>query len=337
ASGSGLASGLLRLRVLEAISPPAQVINSAVLATKVSPRPSRDLVVGFASGLFFGLILMAAREALDDRVRVPAQVEEAFGTAVVDLRPGRRRAGVDLREVVAALDEARAPRGASVVAVLSPLPGDGRSMFAGELASALAARGERVVVVDLAEPVGIAAEDLPLVRALGGATGEVDPAPLSGSEEAAVLEWARDWAEEVSVGAPRRGGLEPASTPFYDALLALPPEQPRLERGLETSSLEDVELVPTAAGVPVLAARPGRRITAVRQVLGALAGRYDWVIVDSPPMHSGVRAALVAASCPLALPLVRLGVTSRVQLAAFVEQVAEHAAPPGVVAVCAHR
>ncbi|MDX6482618.1 MAG: tyrosine-protein kinase, partial [Gaiellaceae bacterium] len=59
------------------------LVERATSATKTRPRPLRDALLGAFIGLFFGLILVAAREAIDTRVRSEGEVEEILNAPLV--------------------------------------------------------------------------------------------------------------------------------------------------------------------------------------------------------------------------------------------------------------
>lgn len=134
-----------------------------------SPRVKLALALGLLLGLMAGLGAAAMRSILDRRIRSDRVIEEQFGVSVVGLIPihtrqeGQRRlAGVESRAIggegfrtVEAFKELRTnlqfmnpdhpPR---VIAVTSPLPEEGKSTVALNLAVTIASRGQKVVLVD---------------------------------------------------------------------------------------------------------------------------------------------------------------------------------------------
>lgn len=144
--------------------------DSAVLPTSPSsPNIELNVALGGLIGLALGIGYAVLRSVLDRRVRSADDIERETGASVVGTLPLER----DLdnhREVLSfATPDARAPRTALTeamrelrtnlrfmdvdnpprsIVVTSPLPGDGKSTTAANLAMSLAAAGERVAFVD---------------------------------------------------------------------------------------------------------------------------------------------------------------------------------------------
>jgi capsular exopolysaccharide synthesis family protein len=139
-----------------------QLLDSAAVPTsRDSPRPTLALGLGLGLGLAAGLALVALLEALDRTIKTTAQGDAAFGAPLLGLVPQRRGKS----SLVVATDDTaiesepyRALRtgvqftdpdfSARTILVTSATPGDGKTTTAANLALALAASGERVVVVD---------------------------------------------------------------------------------------------------------------------------------------------------------------------------------------------
>lgn len=133
-----------------------------------SPNTRLNLLLGGLVGLAGSIGYAVVRHTLDRRVRHPKDIERETGTAVVGTLPLERKL-VQARSVVAfdsnaannnaglaeSLRELRTnlqfmnvdspPR---VIVVTSPVPGDGKSTTAANLAVSLAAAGQRVVLID---------------------------------------------------------------------------------------------------------------------------------------------------------------------------------------------
>jgi hypothetical protein len=134
-----------------------------------SPRVKLGLALGLLLGLIAGGLYAATRAILDRRIRNEEVVERVFGVSVNGLIPiherqeGQRRvAGVETRatggagfRTIEAFKELRTnlqfmnpghpPR---VIAVTSPLPSEGKSTVALNVAVTIASRGQSVVLVD---------------------------------------------------------------------------------------------------------------------------------------------------------------------------------------------
>ncbi len=149
-------------------------IGSASLpSSPIFPDPRTALIVGGLVGLGFGVAFALMRTASDRRVRAGDEVEEKTGVALVGAIPvtegmdgdnrligeatgkvkGKGRnsnfavseAMRSLRTNLQFMDVDNPPR---TIVVTSPLPGDGKSTIACNLAITLAASGQPVVLVD---------------------------------------------------------------------------------------------------------------------------------------------------------------------------------------------
>lgn len=144
--------------------------DSASLPTSPSsPNTRLNVIIGALVGLALGLVYAFIRHTLDRRVRHPRDIERETGVAVIGTLPeekamsGERRVidfsldtqhGVshytvegirELRTNLQFIDVDNPPR---VIVVTSSVPGDGKSTVAVNLASSLAAAGERAVLID---------------------------------------------------------------------------------------------------------------------------------------------------------------------------------------------
>jgi non-specific protein-tyrosine kinase len=138
--------------------------NPVAASKPISPRPVRTLAFAGVLGLVFGIALAFLREGLDERIRSRSDAEEWLGAPVIAtlprrLRGGRRATVVQAREanpaLVASVEVLRAnllyaqplELGRSLL-VTSPMPAEGKSLVAANLAYALAMSGEDVVCID---------------------------------------------------------------------------------------------------------------------------------------------------------------------------------------------
>ncbi|NEE00176.1 polysaccharide biosynthesis tyrosine autokinase [Phytoactinopolyspora halotolerans] len=145
------------------------VVSPAALpSSPVSPSPVRNLVLGGVLGMLVGTALALGRRALDTTIKTEERLEETagapvLGTVVLDSKDARSpvvdpasydaRAEV-FRKIRANLHFVNVDRSHQVILVTSPLPGEGKSMTACNLAVALAEAEKRVVLVgaDLRRP-----------------------------------------------------------------------------------------------------------------------------------------------------------------------------------------
>lgn len=133
-----------------------------------SPNVRLALAIGGVAGLVVGIMIALLRFTLDRRIRSAELVERETGVAVVGTVPveksfttanrlipvGDQRderlfavseALRELRTNIQFMDVDHPPR---VVVVTSPLPGDGKSTMSANLALAVAASGQQVVLID---------------------------------------------------------------------------------------------------------------------------------------------------------------------------------------------
>jgi capsular exopolysaccharide synthesis family protein len=149
-------------------------IESAALPDRpVSPRVELNLALGALSGLLAGVGLAVLRSQLDRRLRRAEDIERDFGVVVIGTIPvtgglpgdagqgspskaagGRRpardaspfgEAFLKLRTNLQFMDVDDPPR---AIVVTSPLPADGKSTVAAQLARALSMSEQRVVLMD---------------------------------------------------------------------------------------------------------------------------------------------------------------------------------------------
>jgi capsular exopolysaccharide synthesis family protein len=180
---TGKAEQSLRIVPIEAAELPG---------SPASPNTKRNLALGFVLGLMLGLGYAVLRSQLDRRIRTAEQVDREFaGVTVAGAIPettalvrkkgglvplavtGPRKANdpahsaeafLKLRTNLQFMDIDNPPR---VIVVTSPLPGDGKSTVALNLAAALSMSDRRVVLIDgdLRRPM--VAESFGLIEGLG--------------------------------------------------------------------------------------------------------------------------------------------------------------------------
>ena len=138
-------------------------------ASPSSPKVKLALALGALIGLALGVGYAVLRNVLDRRVRDPREIERQTGATVVGTIPVEKSLSVErgvltfngsrqaqnasvvteamreLRTNLQFMDVDNPPR---VIVVTSPLPGDGKSTTAANLAVSLAATGQRVMLID---------------------------------------------------------------------------------------------------------------------------------------------------------------------------------------------
>jgi succinoglycan biosynthesis transport protein ExoP len=169
--GSPLAAKLVeteqQLQTLETLQTSnATVVKIASLAPQISPRPWRDGILGLLFGTLIGLAVALLIDALDTRVRSGEEVAERLGVPLLGRLPEpprklrERNALVMLEEPYGRHAEAyrtlrtnielsNLEHEATVIAVASALPSEGKSTTVANLAVAVARAGQRVALVEL--------------------------------------------------------------------------------------------------------------------------------------------------------------------------------------------
>lgn len=125
-----------------------------------SPNLLRNLLIALVVGLGLGLVLAILREALDDRLRSPEDVERKLGMPILGLTPDtpvdeiREREGDAYGALMEAYSSIRAvldtalPRDHNVIQVASCQPGEGKTLTAIALAQKSALIGRKVLLID---------------------------------------------------------------------------------------------------------------------------------------------------------------------------------------------
>jgi capsular exopolysaccharide synthesis family protein len=143
---------------------PIRIVDRATVPTSpVGPRRKRTLALGLLLGLLTGIALALVVDRLDPRIQTPRDVRARLGVpllAVVPEAPGGSSRSVvfdpeshgsfseGYRVLRAALDHAWPEEACRVVALVSTSPGEGKTVCAVNLALALAAREDPVLLVD---------------------------------------------------------------------------------------------------------------------------------------------------------------------------------------------
>lgn len=143
------------------------VVRSATTAVQIQPRPFRNGALAAVLGLILGCGLVFLRDALNTRVRTPAEVQERLDGLPLLGRlpePSRRirannqlvmfaepqnQAAEACRIVATNLELANLERSAKTILFTSASNGEGKSTTIANLAIALARSGRRVALVDL--------------------------------------------------------------------------------------------------------------------------------------------------------------------------------------------
>jgi polysaccharide biosynthesis transport protein len=150
----------------ELLAKNSKVLEPAVSATKIQPRPRRNAILGALLGLVVALGLAFLAEALDRRVRSEEEIERTLGLPLLGRLPAPsrrlRRANKlvmlaepqsvhaeTFRKLRTSLEFVNFERDARTIMVTSAGAREGKTTTAANLGVALARAGRRVVLVDL--------------------------------------------------------------------------------------------------------------------------------------------------------------------------------------------
>src|SRR6266516_189769 len=159
---SGLQAQLNKLgQLASAASSDAKLVQKASSATKTSPAPAKDSILGLSIGLVIALLVVAVREAVDTTVRSETDVEDLLSTQVLATFPSLPRrtrlvtygrhevAFADTYALLAAnIAQAHDKNKHAVTAVTSAVSREGKTTTAANLAVSLARRGMNVILCD---------------------------------------------------------------------------------------------------------------------------------------------------------------------------------------------
>jgi succinoglycan biosynthesis transport protein ExoP len=271
----------------------ATVVKTASRAPQVAPQPVRNGILGLLFGLAIGLGLAFLVDAFDTRVRSGEELAERLGLALLGRLPEpskrlRERNGLVMMEqpngppaeafrmLRTNLELANIEQEAKVIAVASALPSEGKSTTIANLAIAFARGGHRVALIDLdlRKPMLANFFDLEAPR------GVTDVALGRVTLDAALL--------HVNV------------TAFLD--------EP------DVVSDKKLELDVLVAGST--APNPGEFVSSRRlaAILERLRRRYDFVLVDTPPLLSVGDALALSAQLDAFMLVSNLALSRRGEL-----------------------
>lgn len=301
---------LQQLQVLKTLnSGETLFVDEATGATKTTPRPVRDSILGGAIGLVVALLVVGGRELFDTTVRSESDVEDALDTpvlATIESLPRRLRASVlgsgggrfnDEYELLAAnvAQIFDGHSGTVQLAVTSALPGEGKTTTASNLAAALSRRGASVVLADFDLRKPAVSEFVGIPRSAAG-VAEL----LSGTADVhSVL-----WRVQPNGGGSHQDGSQ---------AIKVPAARDRGDRAAEGS----LTVIP---GGTVVRAETAPRFAKLPALLDTLPSNLDYVIVDTPPALLVAGMAELAQSVDAVIVVVRHGFVHRRRLRALGRQ-----------------
>jgi polysaccharide biosynthesis transport protein len=299
-----LQSTAQQLRTMELLQNPSTVVNRASEAVRVKPTPKRTALLGALFGLILGCALAFLWEALDTRIRSEAGIEERLGLPMLSrLPPPTRKLSAEHR--LAMLDDpsdiqaeairrlrvnvefANLDLAARTLMITSSVQQEGKSTTIANLAVALARSGRNVVLVDL---------DLrrPALATFFGIPGKAG-------------------VTDVALG---RLPLEKAVVPI--PLAGISSNGGRSDYGLRTTAALPGYV---ANGVGTLSVLPAGELPAnageftgtiaLQRVIAVLRERYEFVLIDAPPMCVVGDAMTLSAHVDALIVVARLGLVDR--------------------------
>ena len=181
-----------------------------------------------------------------------------------------------LRNLRARLWELRTRRSLKSLVISSPMPSEGKTFLAANLAHALARQHDRRILLVDAD--------------LRGGTS------IAGSRPEAA--GSRGGALHTVLGAPGDPGLS-------EYLLGRAGEEQILQR----SPQENLFFIPGGKPAP----NPGDLLSSakLKKLLDRLAPLFDWILLDTPPTNMFADARLIANGCDGILLVIQAGATSR--------------------------
>jgi succinoglycan biosynthesis transport protein ExoP len=286
------------------------VLKRAGAAGKISPRPQRDALIGFAFGLVLGLALAFLADALDRHVRTEEELEDALQLPLLGRLPKPSRELQKTTDLVMLKQPASAdaeafrklrtsfefinPAGAAkTIMVTSAVEQEGKSTTIANLAIALARSDRRVVLVDL----DLRRPFLNRLFHMSGRPGITDVAMKQVDLKDALRP------------IPLQSNFEAAST--NGNLLT--------GQANGRSSLQGLlHLLP--AGTIPLPAGDLLRDSRLLNVLDQLVDRFDLVLIDAPPLLAFDDAMILSSHVDAIFAITRLNTVQRPILHEFARQ-----------------
>jgi Mrp family chromosome partitioning ATPase len=317
-----LVKQLQQLQVVKTLSSGDTLfVEQARTATKTTPRPVRDSLLGGALALVIALLIVGARELFDTTVRTEGEVEDALEAPVLAtieslprrLRTGILRAGGDrfndeydlLAANIAQIFDGH--DGTVQLAVTSALPGEGKTTTASNLAAALARRGANVVLADfdLRKP----------------AVGEFVGLPRTATGVSEMLNGAADvrsvlWRIMPNGEGPDSGrGMSAERAPARRRRTAA-----SASASGQTGASTEGSLTVMPGGVVRGQSGPAPRFARLPALLEKMPSEADFVVIDTPPALLVAGMAELAQSVDAVMVVVRHGVVHRRRLRALGRQ-----------------
>jgi polysaccharide biosynthesis transport protein len=300
-----------QLHTMELLQSQDTVLIHPSAGTRVQPTPRRDGFLGLGFGLLLGVAVAFVSEALDKRIRLENEVEreldlpllarlpepprgirEGVGLSMID-HPGSMHADA-ARRLATNIEFTNPDRPSQVIMFTSAVQREGKSTAISDLAVALARSGRSVALVDL----DLRQPKLASLFGIHRLTGLTD----------------------VVMG----------QVTLDDALVSI--ELPETRTRRNASSYAPGSLGGRLSVLPTgtLPATPGEFVAAealVWRVLSPLRKRFDYVLIDAPPICVVGDAQTLSARVDSIVAVVRLGVIDRTALTDLKRELAASPAP----------
>jgi Mrp family chromosome partitioning ATPase len=295
-----------QLHTMQLLQSGDTVLGHPSAGSQVKPTPARDALLGLGFGVLIGIGLAFAVEALDRRIRSEDEIERELGLPLLARIP-RPPHGLREKGRVSMIDEPRSAHAegiwrlattigfvnpddpAKLLMITSSVQREGKSTTAANLAVALARSGSLVALVDLDLRQPTLASLFKIHR-------------LTGLTDVVV----------------RKAALEDAIVDVE--LPTIVPGQPPLS-GDETSLRGALYVLPSGP-LPVSPGEFAASDALATRVLAPLRDRFDYVIVDTPPMCIVGDAAALSARMDAVVVVARRGVVNRPALRDLKRQLA---------------
>jgi succinoglycan biosynthesis transport protein ExoP len=293
------------------------IVEATPPAGAVSPNPKRDTALGLMLGLILGLGGALLREQLDERLRSREEVERVTNLPVLGELPVEAEAArtpnaiaTHERPLGAMAESTRALRTSlsflgteeplRLIVVTSSRPGEGKSTVASNLATAYAQSGAKTVLIsgDLRRP---RLESMFGMVAGSGLSDLLAARPVSGAHRNGNGNG--NGNSNGNGNGAAYGAHDGASDPVKSAISAV----------LKPTHIDNLFIVPSGHLPPNPAELLGSPRAA--EVLKALTGLADVVIIDTPPVLAVTDAAILASQADGVVLVASAGQTHRKALA----------------------
>jgi Mrp family chromosome partitioning ATPase/capsular polysaccharide biosynthesis protein len=294
------------LRTMELLQAAPEVVRIPEEGFQVAPLPKRNAMLGIALGLLLGVGAALLWETFDRRVRDEDEIQRILGLSMLARLTAPQSANgqvklamlhspsdaeaESIRRFLSNVDFANLDVNAKVIMVTSALSGEGKSLTIANLAVALARSGRDVALVDL----DLRKPSAGKLFGIGYRAGFTD----------------------VAID---RVGLDQALTPINISARSPIQFTSRSARGrqleVDDSLRPDAQSSGTLSLLPAgfLPANPGELVgtQAVAGILETLRGRFDFVLVDAPPLLAVSDAVTLSRRVDAVIVVLRRGMVDR--------------------------